>query len=129
MNVYIFAAGILCIVLGLVHSILGELRIFNGQRKQGNIAPTIPKEDWKPAKIGILWATWHLASLFGWCIAALLLNLAYLNELDFVQISWILPYIIAAMIAGALFVIVGTKARHPGWIVLLLIAVLLYIGS
>jgi len=129
MNTYLFAAGILCIALGLIHSILGEIRIFHRQRKQGNIAPTIPKEDWKAAKIGILWATWHMASLFGWCIGALLLKIAYLNEADFTQINWMVPYVIYTMIGAALMVIVGTKARHPGWIVLLAIAVLLYIGS
>ena len=36
--------------------------------------------------------------------------------------------IIASMLGGALLVLIGTRGRHPGWIGLLGVAILVWLG-
>ena len=59
-------AGVLCFLLAAVHSILGERMIFQPLRMQ--------KEHSAMRKYrGILWATWHLVTIFGACLGLYLL--------------------------------------------------------
>ena len=130
MNTYFLIAGILCIILGLVHSILGEYLIFKDRRETGNLVPTKVGMELKEKYLRIIWATWHLSTLFGWCIGALLIKLS-LNQdtLDSEFIDFLINSTVIAMIASSLLVLFGTKGKHPGWIVLILIGILLIIGN
>lgn len=130
MNFYFLIAGILCVLLGLVHSILGEYLIFKDKRVKGNLVPTKVNADLKERHLRIIWATWHLVSLFGWCIGAFLvkasLDVSSLND----QIgNFIINTTIFTMFASSFLVLIGTKGKHPGWIVLALIGLLLIIGN
>ena len=130
MNTYFFFAGILCFVLGLVHSILGEYLIFLRKRNKGCLVPTKVQSDLKEGHLRIIWATWHLASVFGWCIGVILLKIATdPGEMNSGLGAVIIQSAIYSMALGAALVLIGTKGRHPGWIVLLLIALLLWMGS
>lgn len=130
MNIYFLIAGILCFVLGLVHSILGEYMIFKTKRNKGKLVPTKVGTELKERHLRIIWATWHLASFFGWCIGTFLVKIA-LNQgksgAEFVD--FIINPTILTMLAASLLVLAGTKGKHPGWIVLLLIGILLIIGK
>ncbi|WP_103069811.1 hypothetical protein [Aquimarina sediminis] len=125
MNTYFFTAGILCILLGIVHSILGEYLIFKNKRNKGKLVPSKKSEGLRERHLRILWATWHLSSVFGWSIGAILIKISFAPEQ---MNSFIVQAIIYAMILSSLLVLVGTKGKHPGWIVLLIIAVLSIIG-
>jgi uncharacterized Tic20 family protein len=130
MNTYLCIAGILCFLLGIVHSILGEYLIFNSKRKKGNLVPSKKSEALKERHLRIVWATWHLASVFGWCIGAILIKISVsYNELKSTSIDFIILSIIYTMFLASLLVLVGTKGKHPGWVVLLLIGILLVIGN
>ncbi|WP_025667631.1 hypothetical protein [Aquimarina megaterium] len=130
MNTYLCIAGMLCFFLGIVHSILGEYLIFNSKRKKGNLVPSKKSEALKERHLRILWATWHLASVFGWCIGAVLIKISVeYNELKSTSIDFIIQSIIYTMFLTSLLVLVGTKGKHPGWIVLLLIGILVVIGN
>ena len=37
MNTYLILAGILCILLGIAHSVIGEYLIFNNTRNKGSL--------------------------------------------------------------------------------------------
>ena len=76
--------------------------------------------------IRILWATWHLASVFGWAFAAVLLGLAHSPELSLREL--VLQAVAAANAGGALLVLIGTRGRHPGWIALGAVAVLVWVA-
>lgn len=129
MNTYILIAGVLCVVLGLIHSILGEVLIFNPKRHNGKIVPTKRTSELREKHLRIIWATWHLASVFGWCIGAILVKTSLTqNELSPKVIDIIIQSSMYGMFAGSLLVLVGTKGRHPGWIVLLLIGILSLAG-
>ena len=70
MNIYFLLAGILSIIIGLVHSILGEVLIFKTKRRKGRLVPSIGSESLRKEHLGIIWATWHLTSVFGWILGA-----------------------------------------------------------
>ena len=126
MNLYLLIAGILCFPLGIAHSILGEYLIFKHKRIKGNIVPSKGGEELKERHLRILWATWHLASIFGWCIGAILIKIAVMQNLEIVD--FILNSIIYTMFLSSVLVLVGTKGKHPGWIVLFLIGIFILIG-
>lgn len=129
MNTYFLIAGVLCVVLGLIHSTLGEVLIFNPKRHKGRIVPTKRTPGLREKHLRIIWATWHLASVFGWCIGAILVKTSFIqHELSSKVIDIIIQSSIYGMFAGSLLVLAGTKGRHPGWIVLLLIGILLLVG-
>lgn len=56
MNIYFLAAAVLLILIGLVHSILGEKLIFRRMRKGGFI-PTNGGPALREPHVRILWAT------------------------------------------------------------------------
>ena len=127
MQTLFFAAGLLALVTGLVHSVLGEMLIFRHLRS-GGLVPTMGAPPLRERNIRIIWATWHLATLFGWAFAGILLRLAFaphnysLNEL-------VVSAIIFAYLGGSLLVLIGTKGLHPGWIALLVVAALTWVGT
>jgi hypothetical protein len=128
-NVYFIAAGVLAVVVGLVHSVLGERLIFRRMRVQGLI-PTNGGRVIGEGHVRILWASWHVLTVFGWCFAALLfwLSLSTAAAGQAYVADAIAGAITAAMLLGAALVFVGTKARHPGWVGLLGVAVLTWLG-
>jgi hypothetical protein len=69
--------------------------------------------------IRILWATWHLASIFGFAMGAILIQLAITVETP----NFIIQSIAFSMCSGSVLVFYATKAKHPGWIGLLVVAV------
>lgn len=123
MNYYLIAAATLLVFLGLAHSIIGEILIFKNLRQSGLI-PTEGGSHLKQRHIRILWATWHVASLLGWGIAALLFHL---SSQDSASDSITQPLIIA-MGASGLLVLIATKGKHPGWIVFFLITLLIWLS-
>lgn len=112
----LFAAAVLAALTGVVHSLLGELLIFRHLRVSA-LVPSLPAPPLQGRNVRILWATWHLASVFGWAWAGLLWRLARSPEAA-LPASTVLGLAAAAFLTGALLVLVGTRGRHPGWLAL-----------
>jgi len=130
MNIYFLIAGILCFLLGLIHSILGEYLIFKDKRKTGNLVPSKVNTELKERHLRIIWATWHLSSFFGWCIGVFLIKISSdQKKLDAEFIDFMINSTVLAMFASSLLVLIGTNGKHPGWIVLILIGILLILGN
>lgn len=130
MNLYLLIAGILCFFLGVVHSFLGEYLIFKNKRNKGSLTPSKVGVELKERHLRILWATWHLASVFGWCIGAILIKIAVTENLQNKElVDFILPSIVFTMLLSSALILIGTKGKHPGWIVLLVIGILTIIGN
>ncbi|KFN46333.1 hypothetical protein [Arenimonas metalli] len=123
-SLYYLAAG-LATITGLVHSVLGERLIFRHLRK----GTLVPSEDAPPLRgrhVRILWATWHLGSVFGWAFAGALVALATgARSLE----SILVAAVVSAYTGGAVLVFVGTRGRHPGWAALLAVAVLAWLAA
>jgi hypothetical protein len=125
-NAYYTAAAILAIVVALVHSILGEMMIFRQLRKPGRVIPTDGGERLTWPNVRILWASWHVLTVFGVGMAAMLLRLA--SSPRTAEHDFIAQVIAVSMLGGSLLVLVGTRGRHPGWIGLLGVAALVWLG-
>ena len=118
------AAGVLTIVVGLIHSVMGEILIFSRMRNKG-VIPTIGRPILKERHVRILWASWHIVTVFGWALGALLLCFAYASSLNNTQ-ELIENIVLISMLFSSLLVLVGTKGMHPGWLGLLAVAVLIW---
>jgi len=117
------SAGLLSIVVGIVHSILGEFLIFKNLRN-GSLVPNISVPPLRERNIRILWATWHLASVFGFAMGAILIQLAIMPAPQ----VFIIQSIAFSMCSGSALVFYATKAKHPGWVGLLGVAVLCWLA-
>ena len=134
MNRLLACAAALAFIVGLVHSVLGEALIFRRMRT-GGVVPTNGARVIGEGHVRILWASWHVLTALGWCIAAILLWLAVAPVVPAAPAAaaassrFISNAIVIAMLAGSALVLVGTKARHPGWIGLLGVAVLTWFAT
>ena len=125
-NVYLAVAGGLAVLVGVVHSILGELLIFSGLR-QGEIVPTGTASGLAERQVRILWATWHLPTVFSFLIGAILIQFAVSpDQLDVHR--FVVQGIIFAVGLSSFLVLIATKGKHPGWIGLLAIAITAWLG-
>lgn len=127
MEISFLIAGALAAFTGMAHSVLGERLIFTRLRNGGLVpngaAPPISERHTR-----ILWATWHIASVFGLAFAGVLIKLA-LSPSGTTLRSILLIAIISAYLGSSILVLIGTKGKHPGWIALLAVAVLTWLGA
>ena len=114
MQDYLFAAAVLAVLIGVVYSVLGEVLIFRRLRK-GGLVPTQAAPPLAERHIRILWATWHVVTVFGFAFATMLYKLGSVDTAVSIQ-SVVLTATGAAFLGGAILVLVGTKGSHPGWI-------------
>ncbi len=126
MNYYLISSAIIAIITGIVHSVLGEKLIFIGLRKHqlSGITKTVGLG---ARQVGILWATWHLASVLSFSFSGILYflasNTSAIPNVRFYQIAISIGYMLASLL-----VLYGTKGKHPGWIALGAVSILTYIG-
>jgi hypothetical protein len=127
MNWYFFSAGIIAFVVGLFHTILGEVLVFKKMRSE-SIIPTYGGNILKESNVRILWSTWHALTIFGWGMAFLLFWLSFRSSRSYTY-SFLENTVASSMLVGSALVLVGTKGRHPGWVGLLSVAILIWIGA
>ncbi|MCQ4165661.1 hypothetical protein [Tahibacter harae] len=108
MNTWLLAATVLAVVVGLIHSLLGEVLIFRRQPRDAAGRRRLQRP------FDILWACWHIATVFGLALAALLWQLAAMPE-PLALRGFLLNVVAIAYAVSALLVLFGTRGRHPGW--------------
>lgn len=123
MNSWLLSAGILMIIVGLVHSVFGEHLIFSRLRA-GGLVPSDGGSHLRERHVRILWATWHFASVLGWAAALILLYAA--DAANAAVPAPVIEALAAASAVGGTLVLVGTHGKHPGWIALLVVALLVW---
>lgn len=121
MQTLLAIAATVAILTGMVHSLLGELLIFRHLR-HGSLIPSEAAPPLRSRHVRILWATWHLASVFGWAFAVILWQLAIDPEAPLATL--VVSAMVAAYAGGALLVLLATRGRHPGWLALAAVAAL-----
>lgn len=126
MQTYTFLAALLTLVVGVVHSVLGERLIFSRLRNKG-VVPTVGEPLLLERHVRILWASWHIVTVFGWALGAILFRIAF-PSVEPVLHAFVENTIIVSMLAGSFLVLIATRGRHPGWLGLLGVAVLTYLG-
>ncbi|WP_242205484.1 hypothetical protein [Aestuariivivens insulae] len=125
MNQYLWIAGVLCFLLGLVHSILGEILIFRNKKKHNKIVPTIVTSKLKERQLRIIWATWYLTPFFGGSIGVMLIKIGTKQaEMSAYLMQSIITAITITMLSASFLVFIATKGKHLGWVILLVIGIL-----
>jgi len=127
MNWYFTTAGMLTFAIGLVHSLLGERLIFRRLRLDEFI-PTQGGQLLREPHVRILWASWHLVTVMGWCIAVLLFWMTLPSARHQVP-AIVVQTVVVTMLVSSLLVFAGTKGKHLGWAGLLAVAVLTTVGQ
>ncbi len=126
MNHYFVAAAVTIFLVGLVHSLLGEKLIFQRLRHKGSMVPSHGGNVLGPDHVRILWATWHIVTVFGWSMGAVLLHVSAATH---ATARFMTEAIALSALAASLLVFIGTRARHPGWAGLLAVAVFAWLGG
>ncbi|MEW6991001.1 hypothetical protein AADZ91_09965 [Colwelliaceae bacterium 6441] len=116
-------AGILTILLGVIHTLLGEFLIFQKLR-DGTLVPTGSHSELKERHVRIIWATWHFITILAFSIGAILCQLSTDDIVITENVRFIILSIAVSMLSGSLLILFATKGRHPAWIVLIIIAAL-----
>jgi len=127
MNYWLFAGGIVSVLTAIVHSALGEVLIFRHLRSKG-IVPDLAVPPLPARRTGILWATWHLASVFGLAFAAVLFAAAT-QRFARPGVNFTLAAVSIANLIASLLVLLGTRGRHPGWVALLIVSLIAGVAS
>ena len=128
MENHMYVAGaVLLALVGLIHSVLGEMLIFSRMRTKGMV-PTNGGSVLRERHVRILWATWHVVTVLAFLVAATILNLRTTHPGGLAE-TWMAAIVIAALVGSSALVLVGTRGRHPGWAGLLAVAVLVGMGT
>jgi len=126
-NPYLVSAASLLALVGLVHTVLGEVLIFRRMRTAG-VIPTHGGDVLRERHVRILWATWHAVSVFAWGASLMLWEIGNAPA-STSQHGALLFAIALSSLGSAMLVLIGTRARHPGWIGLLVVALLTWLGG
>ena len=124
MNLYFIIAAVLALAIGFAHSWLGERYILRRLFRRQNIPHLFGSDDFTKRTLRF---AWHITTVAWFGEAALLLILAA-SPLD--ASARLLSRVIAAtFLAGTVVALVGSRGRHLSWVVFLLIAGLVWMGS
>lgn len=126
MNALLLCAAVLMAVIGVVHSVLGQFLIFRHLRRR-SVATDARATPLSRRQVGILWASWHAVSVFGLALAMLLWRVAHDPATTPMHTAMLNATAIASGLAAAL-VLTGTRGRHPGWIGLLGVTILILLA-
>jgi hypothetical protein len=122
MNLALFFAGLLALLLGLGHSLIGERMIFKGLQER--IARSEGRPVLSDQQLRVLRGTWHLVTIFGFALGALLIGSAIRDlVLDPVMVIGI------TMAFSGIYWVIATRGRHPAFVVLFAIAGLCFWGG
>lgn len=119
----VLAAGSLALVAA-AHSVLGEILVFRRLRRTGGV-PTTGHPALREPHLRILWGTWHVVTVMGWTLSALLWRLATVPK-DTALGEWVADATGLATLVSGLLVFYATDGRHPAWFALLVIAALVW---
>lgn len=122
MQYLLIAASFILLLTAVAHSILGEIMIFR-KLSDGRVVPSMSAPPLKERNVRILWASWHLTSIFGLVFALAVFKVGVGAPLS---VHELICSIAIACFAGGMLVLLGTKGRHPGWISLSLASALIW---
>ncbi|MFN3955098.1 MAG: hypothetical protein ACK4LQ_11640 [Pararhodobacter sp.] len=120
MHLFYMLASAVLVFTAFAHSVIGEMMIFR-KVSGGKIIPVKSAPPLQGRNIRILWATWHIVSVFGLVFALVLFRI---GRGEPIHASWLAGTIAIACLAAGFLVLVATRGRHPGWISLSLAAAL-----
>lgn len=125
MNTTLLLAAAGLALVGLAHSVMGEILVFRQLRRTRGLVPTAGYPVLRERHVRILWGTWHVVTLLGWALSALLWRLGTAASDSALQL-WVMDVAGLATLASGVLVFVATRGAHPGWFALMSIAALVW---
>ena len=122
MNIYLLVSGMLCVLIGITHSYLGETRILRPMYSQYTL-PVLRGSD--RATKNVMRFAWHLTSIAWWGLGAVLFVIASPAPNP---VPCILRVIAITFAIHAIVTAGASRFRHYAWIVFGAIAVLAWLG-
>ena len=125
MNLHLLISAVLLVSLSIAHTIVGEVLVLRPLDRATGL-PGI-RGSVRTMRETLRFA-WHVTSVLGVGVAAVLLHCARLTPLDGDSARVVR---IVALTCAASFVValVGSRGRHPSWVVFLVVAILSWLGS
>ncbi len=121
----LLVAAALVIALGLVHSVLGERYILIRLFRRTDLPHLFGSDLFTRRTLRF---AWHLTTVVWFGVAALLIIAARTGGTA-MSIALIGEVVAVTSGVSALVTLVGSRGRHPAWIVFLVIAILSWIGT
>lgn len=124
MNYYFLAAGLLTMLIGIIHSIVGEVKL---------ISPIQHLEKLPPLQGSVLQTkrtlrfAWHVTSVLGMGIGAVLVFYATEPSLPPPE-RFVLIIIDITLSLSFIVSLIGSRGKHPAWVGLLIASGLLTYG-
>jgi hypothetical protein len=130
MNSYLLIAACLIFLLGIFHSVLGEIKIFMRMKNAEELPVLrgIPLLWNRPdaARITIR-MVWHLATVLAFCIATILTLLSLRSSLSENEVCFV-KIIGSSMLLSFVLSLIVSKGSHMAWIFFLAIGMLCFIA-
>ena len=124
MNLPLLVAGVLAILIGAAHSILGEKLVLGPLFHRGQVPKLLGSTTFARQTLRF---TWHLTTVLAWGIGIVIIIFS-LAPLDPGSV-WVLRAFAITFGISCLVSLVGARGKHFSWWVFLLITILLWIGS
>ncbi len=123
MNPFLAVAAALATLGGILHSVLGE-RLILGRLSAEGLPPVLGSTDFTKR---ILRLMWHGISIAWWGMAAILVVLANITDLDTTGVR-IAAVVALTFLASSVFSFVHTRGKHFSWGLFLAIAMCIWLG-
>jgi len=123
-NVPLLIAGLLSVMIGLAHSVLGERLLLGPLFRHGDLPKLLGSGSFARRTLRF---AWHLTTVLLAAIGAIVMALSTAS-LD-PQAMWILRVLAVTFAACSLVSLIGARAKHFSWWVFLIIAALLWLGA
>ena len=125
MNAYLASASLITVLTAVVHTVLGE-RLIIGPLQESTDLPAVRGSAGFTKRT--LRFAWHVTSVLGIGIAGVLFYYASIEELQPDQVA-VLTIIAATLFVSFVVSLIGSRGRHPAWILFLAAAILTWLGS
>ena len=112
----LYAAAVILVLLGLVHSVLGERMLVSRLLKRDNLPKMLGSDVFTKHTIRYCW---HLTSLLAFGMAWMLVQI---SEGDPVQA--LVRTVAITLLLGTVLAVVLTRARHLSWVFFLMAAII-----
>jgi hypothetical protein len=124
MNLLLLVGGLLAVLVGIVHSVLGEKLLLGPLFQRGELPKLLGSATFARRTLRF---AWHLTTVLLLGIGSTVVALSQ-SQLD-PQAAWILRVFAITFAICSLLSVIGARARHFSWWVFLIIAVLLWLGA
>lgn len=120
MNAWLWTSTIAVVLLALAHTVLGERFILVRLFRRTDLPKLFGSDDFTKRTLRF---TWHLTTVAWWGLAVVVVLLAQGYS------TGALRAIAVTAFVSALIALIGSRARHLAWVVFLVVAATLWIGT